>query len=654
MGQIKVLSKEISELIAAGEVIERPSSVIKELVENSIDADATAITVEIKNGGRTYMRISDNGKGMSTEDVSLAFVRHATSKISTQDDLNSIFTLGFRGEALASISAVSKTDVLTKRADDEYGTHYSIEGSVEKVCESAGCPDGTTIIIRDLFYNVPARLKFLKKDVTESNNISAIVSRLALSHPEISFKLIKDNKTELVTSGDGKLYSAIYSVFGREFANTLLPVSYKMNSLEVEGYISNPLNSRANRSMQNFFINNRYVKSITCMVALEEAYKNSIMTGKFPACVLNIKLSPSFVDVNVHPAKTEIRFSDEKLIYELMYFAVKNALLANDKPQQMTLETKKPVISQSTLYQVPMDEVSKNQTVMTFKPQQNQPSLSTVKSEDRYESVISAPEKKESEVITKNNAAESPKAVYTPEVKKAVMVTEAVKPKIEDTQLKEFKYINQQSFVKKEEADEPIGVIEEKIEPKPQLTVIGEVFSTYIVVECGEDMYLIDKHATHERILFEKLKKEESLTAQMLLVPETVLMSFEEYDVLINNAHKLNDFGFIIKPDVAPNVIVEALPGALVDVEISEMLAELAENLKDCKENPMVSHQDELFHSIACRAAVKAHDKSTSAELEELARTAIFDDTIRYCPHGRPVLIKLSKREIEKQFKRIV
>lgn len=654
MGQIKVLSKEISELIAAGEVIERPSSVIKELVENSIDADATAITVEIKNGGRTYMRISDNGKGMSVEDVSLAFVRHATSKISTQDDLNSIFTLGFRGEALASISAVSKTDVLTKQADDEYGTHYSIEGSVEKVCESAGCPDGTTIIIRDLFYNVPARLKFLKKDVTESNNVSAIVSRLALSHPEISFKFIKDNKTELVTTGDGKLYSAIYSVFGREFANTLLPVSYKMNSLEVEGYISNPLNSRANRSMQNFFINNRYVKSVTCMVALEEAYKNSIMTGKFPACVLNIKLSPGLVDVNVHPAKTEIRFSDEKLIYELMYFAVKNALLANDKPQQMTLETKKPVISQSMLYQVPMDEVSKNQTVMTFKPQQSQSSLSTVKSEERYESVISTSEKKESVVVTENKAVEIPKPVYTPEVKKVAVVTEAVKPIIEDTQLKEFKYINQQSFVKKEEADEPIEVIEEKIEQMPRLTVIGEVFSTYIVVECGDDMYLVDKHATHERILFEKLKKEESLTAQMLLVPETVLMSFEEYDVLINNAQKLNDFGFILKPDVAPNIIVEAMPGALADVEISAMLAELAENLKNCKENPMVSYQDELFHSIACRAAVKAHDKSTIAELEELARIAIFDDTIRYCPHGRPVLIKLSKREIEKQFKRIV
>lgn len=399
MGQIKVLSKEISELIAAGEVIERPSSVIKELIENSIDANATAITVEIKNGGRTYMRISDNGKGMSAEDVSLAFVRHATSKISSPDDLNSIFTLGFRGEALASISAVSKTEVLTKQADDEYGTHYAIEGSVETVCESAGCPDGTTIIIRDLFYNVPARLKFLKKDVTESNSVSAIVSRLALSHPEISFKFIKDNKTELVTTGDGKLYSAIYSVFGREFANTLLPVSYKMNSLEVEGYISNPLNSRSNRSMQNFFINNRYVKSITCMVALEEAFKNSIMTGKFPACVLNIKLSPGLVDVNVHPAKTEIRFSDEKLIYELVYFAVKNALLANDKPQQMTLETKHSTISQAKLYQVPMDEVSKNQTVMIFSPQRTASSLASGEVNKKYESVMQSERKTEPEVI---------------------------------------------------------------------------------------------------------------------------------------------------------------------------------------------------------------------------------------------------------------
>ena len=327
MAEINVLSKDISELIAAGEVIERPASVIKELLENAIDAGSKHITVEIKNGGTTYMRITDDGCGIAPDQVATAFLRHATSKITTKDDLENILTLGFRGEALASISAVSRAEVLTKRRGDEYGTNYIIEGGHEVLNEQTGCPDGTTIIIRDIFYNVPVRRKFMKRDSAEANAVISIMQKIVLSHPEIAFKLIKDNKLEFSSAGDGELYSAVYAVYGRDFAHDMIPVDYKENNITVKGFTVKPLYSKSNRSFQNFFINGRYVKSVTCCVSLEEAYKNLIMTGKFPACVLMLEAPPVTVDVNVHPAKAEVRFSDEKIIFNSVYFAVKNALM---------------------------------------------------------------------------------------------------------------------------------------------------------------------------------------------------------------------------------------------------------------------------------------------------------------------------------------
>ena len=329
MAEINVLSKEISELIAAGEVIERPASVIKELLENSIDAGAEHITVEIKNGGTTYMRITDDGSGIESEQVATAFLRHATSKITSKTDLDSIMTLGFRGEALASISAVAKVEVLTKTKNDELGTNYIIEGSIEKLNERTGCPDGTTIIIRDIFYNVPVRQKFMKRDSAEANAIISIMQKIVLSHPEISFKLIKDNRIEFTSAGDGELYSAIYGVYGRDFAHDMIPVDYSENGITVKGYVVKPLYSKSNRAFQNFFINGRYVKSVTCCVSLEEAYRNLVMVGKYPACVLMLDVPPAAVDVNVHPAKAEVRFSDEKIVFNSVYFAVKNALMAS-------------------------------------------------------------------------------------------------------------------------------------------------------------------------------------------------------------------------------------------------------------------------------------------------------------------------------------
>ena len=327
MPEINVLSKEISELIAAGEVIERPASVIKELVENSIDSGARHITVEIKNGGTTYMRVTDDGCGMAFEDVPTAFLRHATSKIITKTDLDNIRTLGFRGEALASVSAVAKVEVMTKRREDTYGTIYSIEGSAETSHDKSGCPDGTTIIIRDLFYNVPARAKFMKKDVTEANAISNIMQKITLSHPSIAFKLIRDNRMEFNSAGDGELFSAVYAIYGRDFARDLIPCDYEYNGIHVSGYVIKPLYSRNNRALQNFFVNGRYVRSRLCSAALENAYSNMIMTGKFPACVMMIDLAPSAMDVNIHPAKAEVRFTDEKSVSDAIYFGVKNALM---------------------------------------------------------------------------------------------------------------------------------------------------------------------------------------------------------------------------------------------------------------------------------------------------------------------------------------
>ena len=354
MSEIKLLSKEVSELIAAGEVIDRPASVAKELLENAVDAGANVITIEIKNGGRTYLRVTDNGKGISMEDIPTAFLRHATSKISEKNDLDRILTLGFRGEALASVCAVAKVSVLTKRIEDEYGTHYEIEGTQQTVCEQSGCPDGTTFIVRDIFYNVPARLKFLRKDSTEGNYVAEMVTKLALSHPDISFKFIRDNKVELLSAGDGKIYSAIYSVFGREFASSLLPVDYSYKGIHITGYTVKPLESKTNRKFQNFFVNKRYIKSVACSCALEDAYKNQIMVGKFPACVLYIDIAPDTVDVNVHPTKIQVRCSNEGLMHEAVFFAIKDSLLKNDKPREIVFENKRNFTNQE-LYGVKPD-----------------------------------------------------------------------------------------------------------------------------------------------------------------------------------------------------------------------------------------------------------------------------------------------------------
>lgn len=636
MARVQLLSKETAELIAAGEVIERPSSIVKELVENSIDSGATSITVEIKRGGISYLRVTDNGCGIDYEDVPTAFLRHATSKIHDKDDLNSILTLGFRGEALASICAVAKVDVLTKTAADEYGTHYAIEGSEEKEYDRTGCPDGTTIIIRDIFYNVPARLKFLKKDVAEGNAIASIVDKIALSHPEIAFKFIRDNKQEFITVGDGELYSSMYSIMGRQFAASMLPVDYELNGIKIDGFTVKPLFGRPNRTMQHFFINGRYVKSLTCTRSLEHAYMNSIMEGKFPSCVLRLTIPPSILDVNVHPAKIEVRFTDDKIIADSIYFSVKNAILLDTKPAEITVKRTVPDYTKP----LPEEQPTYTQTVLPTaeRVREIQPAYTETMP------VQTAVDRGHTPIEPKTDIVNVP---Y--EMPRESDFGETPIENLVPAESTDFKYISEFSFEKRTEKPVP--------EPPKEIyfRVIGEAFKNYIIAEVEGDIIFVDKHAAHERILFEKLRSgSQKLVCQLLLQSVEVLLDFEEFNALIQNEAFVRELGFEFEISGNSKVSVLGVPSILDGCEPADLIIELARNISDNKANPMPEILDDMYHTFACKAAIKANDITSLKELSEIVRTILTDERIRYCPHGRPVMFKLSKRELEKQFKRIV
>lgn len=677
MPKVRLLSKETSELIAAGEVIERPCSVIKELIENAIDGGADNITVEIKNGGISYIRVTDNGCGMDYEDVPTAFLRHATSKINDKNDLDNINTLGFRGEALASICAVAKVEILTRTKGEVFGTHYVIEGSEEKLHEQSGCPEGTTIIIRDIFYNVPARLKFLKKETSEGNAIADITNKIAMSHPDISFKFIRNNKQDFMTPGDGDLYSSIYSVMGREFAESMIPIKYELNGVKIKGFTVKPLKGRAKRNFQYFFVNGRYVKTYTCVAALEEAYQNSIMEGKFPACVLLLEISPNMLDVNVHPAKIEIRFTDDRLIRDAVYFSVKNAILSDSEPTEIKIN--KPVIdytkplpesydigrqmvfSDNSSSVIRISEISNVSTPVTgsaFKT----PATSSVNNEKELiplnvsESIVSKENKstftteppqtnidvKYNDSYNDTNQTDIPYTSKNYDPEENLSQFEASEPSA-----KEYKYI---TAIKPPE--EPVI---EKPDKEIFFKIIGEAFKNYIITEINDEIIFIDKHAAHERILFEKLKSgKQSLQCQMLLVPVTVLLSNKEYDALVYNKSAAEKLGFSFTENRNLSVTVNGVPSILGMCDVSDLIIELAHNFSMNKNNPMPVILDDMYHTFACKAAIKANDKNDLKELSEIVKTLLENESIRYCPHGRPVMFKLSKYELEKQFKRIV
>ena len=630
MPKINLLEKHVCELIAAGEVVERPASVIKELVENSIDAGATIITVEIKNGGISYMRITDNGCGISSSDVPLAFLRHATSKISNSNDLNSISTLGFRGEALAAVSSVARMEMLTKTKEEQSGTYYKIEGGIETENSPAGCPDGTTIIIKDLFYNTPARMKFLKKDVSEGNACAAVLDRIALSHPEISFKFIRDSKQVLSTNGDGNLKNTVYSVLGKEFSNSLIEVT-DCNHLgvSVSGLICKPFTCKSTRSGQYTFLNGRLVRSGTVVAAVEQAYKNSAMVGKFPAFILFLNVPFDTVDVNVHPAKTEVRFSDEKRIFDSVYAAVKNALAKGDTRPEVKVNTPafNPYVRNTT-------EVYK-QSAIPVKP--------TVKEFPKVpptRTVLTFESPKDNSLSKTNDFVN----ITRDDIKKAEEILPKVSP------------IPNPVAVKEVSKPEPVVLpfTEEKptiIEEEP-IRLIGEAFTTYIVAEFKESVFLIDKHAAHERILFNELKNTQKTEIQALLTPATVTLSREEYDVITDNTALLLECGFEVEDFGNSTVTVRAIPTTLVGSDLSLLLSEIAESLLKSGKIELEA-RDNLFHTVACKAAIKAGGKNSTVEMQKLAEKVLRNNDILYCPHGRPVAFEIKKRELEKMFGRI-
>lgn len=634
MPKINLLPKNVAELIAAGEVVERPASVIKELVENSIDAGATQITVEIQRGGITYIRITDNGCGIDSGDVPTAFLRHATSKIKTDRDLDSIGTLGFRGEALAAISSVSRVEMLTRSEESDIGTHYIIEGGEEKLNDEVGCPKGTTIIIRDIFFNTPARMKFLKKDVSEGNASAAVVERIALSHTEIAFKFIRDGKTVLTTSGDGNTRACVYSVLGREFSNSLIEVNDNIGGVRVTGLTCKPVNCKATRNSQYTFLNGRLVRSGTVIAAVEQAYKNSTMVGKFPAFVLYLEIPLDSVDVNVHPTKTEVRFSDEKRIFDGVYGAVKSAITTSDTRPEIKV-TPNPF---NPFQNVSAKEYRQQSIVETVKVQKEETSF---KPQPRKEPAVNVLRNDEMPDFMKHFSTVGEKG-------------ERVPPKKTPTVNIDIDVEDEPKAVPKTVAAEPETVETQKpmVEETPVITVIGEAFSTYIVVQMKDSLYLIDKHAAHERILFNKLKEEQSTEVQALLTPITAVLPRENYDALIGNIELLEKSGFEIEDFGNSSVIVRAIPSFLAGDDVTSVLTEIAEGIISTGRvsNDRLEH---IFHTVSCRAAVKAGNSISRTEMQSLAERVLSDKDIMYCPHGRPVAFEIKKKELEKQFGRI-
>lgn len=709
MGVINVLDKHVAELIAAGEVVERPASVIKELVENSIDAGAKHITVEIKNGGTTFMRVADDGCGIYRDDIKVAFLRHATSKVKVESDLDSISTLGFRGEALASICAVSRLQLITRNVNEEIGTSYEIDGGEEQSFDDAGCPVGTTFVIRDLFYNIPARAKFLKKDVSEGNAVSNIIDKTALSHPEIAFTYIKDGKQVLRTFGDGKLISAIYSVFGKDFAKGLIPVEYQLDAIKVYGYISKPEHSRPNRNMQNFFINGRYIKTRTAMVALEEAFKGSIMVGKFPSCVLNINLPCEIIDVNVHPSKLEVRFINERPVFDAIYHAVKSSLMKYDSRKKASFKKEtafnevqnkfNPFNNAPAILNKPMAQTSTASTVQkqkqflqpisdTSKTEVVKPTIIPEKSDDfnpfsdvafndvktgENKPITPIPESiddikvadvtdpfkifskqainkaKEEEKLKPTVKSENPQTIplVSDEQKKAD--TEKITEKISTENAKEVNVIVSEESIEK--SKEPVLVNNNQT----SIRYIGEAFSTYIIAEKNnKELLLIDKHAAHERIIYEKLKSERAAdNKQILLAPVTVSLGKAEYDAAINNLNMFADCGFEVEDFGNSTVIVRCSPQYIPAAEISDCITEMADYIAQGKNDIFTEKMEWFYCNVACRSAIKAGNKSTPEELIGIVKHLEEHPEIKYCPHGRPICIVLTKGEIEKQFGRV-
>ena len=619
MPKIIQLDRHVADLIAAGEVVERPASAVKELVENSIDAGAKNITIELQNGGMTFLRITDDGCGMEPVDARTAFLRHATSKIRKKEDLACIGTLGFRGEALAAISAVSKIDLLTRAQGAADGVRLHLEAGKVLSEEPAGCPCGTTILVRELFYNTPARMKFMKSDAAEASAVFSVVQQQALAHPEISFRFLKDGQEQLHTDGQGDRMAAIYAIYGRELANNMLSVDGSWEKLRVRGFVTKPTATRGNRAWQSFFVNNRYIKSRLLSAAVEEAYRNQIMVGRFPACVLEIDMPVQAVDVNVHPAKTEVKFLSEREVFDAVHYAVLSTLNKAAGRPEWKLSEKQTSAAQPHAVQPPKPGFYQSmqaaeyrrQAAQTPPPKPAQPVLASPVQIPR-----SKPAAQQRIELPKPSPAPAPAPIPAP--------------------------------VQEAPAQQELPV------PERPFRIIGEALHTYIIVEQGEAVLFIDKHAAHERIRFEALKKEDHpIMAQLLLAPVSAELSREEAAAVLENRALLERCGFEAEDFGGGDVLIRQIPSD-VDVEDAKaLLQELAGKLLAGKTLDPNGLRDELLHSIACKSAIKAGWQTSDEELRRLVQEVLTRDDIKYCPHGRPVCVTLTKRQLEKQVKRV-
>ena len=704
MGIIHVLDTELSNKIAAGEVVERPASVAKELVENSIDAGSTTITIELRGGGVSYLRVTDNGKGMSEEDAKLCFLRHATSKIRTDEDLDAIYTLGFRGEALSSIGAVARVSLYTKQADGEGLCVTCCGGEILSSAE-AGIPDGTSVIVEDLFYNTPARLKFLKKDATEAGYITDIITRCIFAHPEISFRLIVNGKEKLYSPGDSNLKNAVYTAYGKDYARGMLEVDYEANGIRVTGLIGKGNVSRPNRNYQSFFVNKRYIKSAMIFRAVEDAYKNQIMIGKFPVAVLNIEINPRLMDINVHPTKLEVKFANDKEVRNAVYYGVKNALYAianvpeisrvdeetgevlferdtpaaqldlselarqlpknlHERPEhkssrpkiklELTGDEEVSYIGQNK----PMKEISRSEPKKTEERAAVQPKKSYAfgsLGKIRFNDVTAEEESLFDDEEASSTAAAEPKQEIMAEavkgsepriIEKVIEITESAEEKLNEKVI-----------------EAPEQIKEEISENKPEdvfvdeyFRVAGQIFDTYIIVEKGDKMLIIDQHAAHERLKYEELKREmaeKQVMSQMLIEPVIVRLSASEYAAFEECMETPYNMGFECDVFGDSEVIVRGVPGDLEAGEVEELLVSLITNSARAKHELITEKYERMLYTIACKAAIKANHRLSTSEMETLVRNVFRLKNINTCPHGRPIVITMSRKEIEKEFKRL-
>ncbi len=652
MPKINVLDRHVADLIAAGEVVERPASAAKELVENAVDAGATQVTVEIQNGGLTYLRVTDNGSGIAPEDVETAFLRHATSKLRTKEDLSAIGTMGFRGEALAAIASVSKIDLLTKTASGE-GVSLRLEAGVVKEKNPAGCPEGTTIVVRDLFYNTPARLKFMKRDTVESSQVAGTLQRQALAHPEVAFRLIKDGETVLQTAGNGDLHGTVYQVYGRQLAVDMLQVKSQWEELQLFGFVTKPTATRGNRNYQQFFVNNRPVKSRLMTAALEEAYDNQLMSGRFPSCVLCLELPKHLVDVNVHPAKTEVKFANERAVFDAIRFGVLSALNKNPGRPEMQLSGKSvgradpcPPVQAKTEAKPggtsgrPSPTQSRSDTFRTMNVQEYK----------TFAEALSAP-------VSKPVAPNVAKAIQTP--KPQTGFVSKIAPVEDPKPAPMVRETVQAPVIPSVGRADPCPPEQALVQAKLSLPevasyrVVGEVLDTYIIIEQGDAVLFLDKHAAHERILFENLKQSrEPVMSQLLLTPITANVTREEAGVLLDNRELLTEYGYEIEDFGDGALLIRQFPADLDESQAEHTLEELAGRLLTGAAADPATLRDELLHTIACKAAIKAGWHTEPAERDALVRQVMERDDIKYCPHGRPVITTLTKAQLEKQFKR--